>query len=95
MNAEAKARKRAQELCDAAEQFRRTGGIIKQTETVKALPPDVLKRIELIETQQLQVMQALQLILQTIEDERAKRDKLQSVVLKIADGAEELLRKAG
>lgn len=95
MNAEAKARARAQELCEAAKEFRRTGGIIQKTETVKALPPDVLKRIELLETQNLQAMQALQAVLQFLEDERAKREKLQSVVLKIADGAEELLRKAG
>lgn len=95
MSAEAKARRRAQELCDAAEQFRRTGGVIKQTETVKALPADVIKRIEILEQQNLQAMQALQAVLQFLEDERSKRERLESVVLKIADGAEELLRKAG
>lgn len=95
MDAEAKARARARELCEAAAEFRRTGGIIERKETVKALPPDVLKRIELVETQSLQVMQALQAVLQFLEDERAKREKLEGVIVKIADGAEDLLRKAG
>lgn len=94
MDAEAKARACALELCESAKEFRRTGGIIQKLETVKALPPDVLKRIELVEQQNLQAMQALQAVLQFLEDERAKREKLQAVVVKIAEGADEMLRRA-
>lgn len=52
-------------------------------------------RIRELEAQSLQVMEALQLILQTIEDERAKREKLQDVVLKVAEEADGILRRAG
>ena len=92
MDAEAKARRTAQALCEAAEQFRRTGGIIKQTETVKSLPADVIKRIEIIEQQQLQVMQGLQVVLQALEDERAKREAMAD---RLMSGADELLKRAG
>ena len=92
MDAEAKARARALELCEAAKEFRRTGGIIERRETVKALPADVLKRIELIEQQQLQVMQGLQVVLQALEDERSKREAMAN---RLMIGADELLKRAG
>ena len=101
MNAEAKAHAQARELCEAAKEFRRTGGIIERTETVKALPADVVERIKLLENtvvsleaKHVQTMHALQSILQFLEDERAKREKLQAVVVKIAEGADDMLRKA-
>lgn len=53
------------------------------------------EKIRNLEAQSLQVMEALQLILQTIEDERAKREKLQDVVLKVAEEADGILRRAG
>lgn len=92
MDAETKARARARELCDAAAEFRRKGGIIERKETVKALPADVLKRIELIEQQQMQVMQGLQVVLQALEDERAKREAMAD---RLMLGADELLKRAG
>jgi hypothetical protein len=91
MNAEAKARRRARELCEAAEQFRRTGGIIERKETVKALPAEIIARIEKIEEQQLQVMQGLQVVLQALEDERAKREAMAN---RLMTGADELLKRA-
>jgi len=59
------------------------------------LTPEQMKRIELIESQNLQAMQALQMLLQLMEDERGKREKLQSIVLQIAEGADDLLKRAG
>jgi hypothetical protein len=59
------------------------------------LTPEQIKRLELIEQQNLQAMQALQVLLQCMEDERAKREKLQKIVLQLAEGADDLLKKAG
>lgn len=93
MDAEAKARRRAKDLCDAAETFRRTGGVIERKETVKALPPDVLRRIELLESQHLQTMQAMQVVLQALEDERAQRELIRDKLITIGEWADERLRK--
>jgi hypothetical protein len=59
------------------------------------MTPDQLKRLELIESQNLQAMQALQALLQVMEDERGKRENLQKIVLRIAEGADDLLKRAG
>jgi hypothetical protein len=59
------------------------------------MTPDQLKRLELIESQNLQAMQALQALLQVMEDERGKRENLQKIVLRIAEGADDLLKKVG
>jgi hypothetical protein len=59
------------------------------------MTPEQMKRLELIESQNLQAMQALQVLLQVMEDERGKRENLQKIVLRIAEGADDLLKKAG
>jgi hypothetical protein len=58
------------------------------------MTPEQLKRLELIEQQNLQAMQALQVLLQCMEDERGKRENLQKIVLRIAEGADDLLKRA-
>lgn len=90
MDAEAKARLRAKDLSEAAETFRRTGGVIERKETIKSLPPEVVRRIEMLETQNLQIMQGLQAVLQALEDERAKREGMEGA---LAGWAETHLQK--
>lgn len=71
--------------------WRRASREVRTHEVVKGVSPELLRRIELIESQNLQTMQALQAVLQTLEDERAKREMMDNVLTSWAAEA----RRAG
>lgn len=57
--------------------------------------PDVEPRLTHLEAQMLDVMKALQQLLQVLEDERAKRVRVETVIVDLAEAAERKLRHAG
>jgi hypothetical protein len=53
------------------------------------------RRIVSLESQMVDVMRALQQLLQVAEDERSKRQNIERVIVSLADSAERKLRHAG
>lgn len=61
----------------------------------RGLSPDILKRIELLEQQHLQTMQAMQAVLQMLEDERHQREVIRDKLIALGDWADDRLRAVG
>lgn len=73
--------------------WRRYGTREIHTREVRGLSPDAVKRIEILEMQHLQTLQAMQIVLQALEDERAQRELIRDKLISIGEWADERLRK--
>lgn len=74
--------------------WRRNGTREIHTREVRGLSPDAVKRIEILEQHHLQTMQALQVVLQALEDERAQRELIKDKLISLGEWADERLRKS-